>query len=575
MSIFKKALALLLVIALTAAIAVNVTLAYLVDEKSDVNVMTLGNVKIVQHEYERKVEASGKYSTATIDGKTSYVLKDFEQGKPLMPAIIPNGGTVNGVKWDYDSTPVRMSQVKSHGGASVFNTPNAVDKFVTVENTGKSAAYVRTFVAFEVGTAVIEDDRYPNQDLINSEMRAEVADKNTEGKQPWTYGYSGFVTIDNNKYLVYELIYTGAKTSSGWKHANGVLPAGETTYPSLCQVYLASRATNEDVEALDGNKNGTYDILVLSQAVQTAGFDSATTALDTAFGKADEETVAAWFEGIGNVQYVEVSGTKVTVEGEAAEEYLEDLKNGQNLMVDKDVDIIAFDTNAVDAQGATVTLAGVGPDAYGYLAFVPDALEDVTVSNLNVTGSGFVEIGHYGQGGGNYTANNLKIENLASTLKNENKGIYVGCAFMAFGDTVLNDCVMTGTTAIQDGTRAVDLGCGQAWKGYTDDDNKVSTTVNRGEYGTIYCWSHALVTINGAKVDTIYVAPIAGLVTLNAGTEVDTIMVDYGNLSLSTYATKANLQKLVIDPDASVNQIIFDGNTYTVSEWNTYLASLT
>ena len=43
------------------------------------------------------------------------------------------------------------------------------------------------------------------------------------------------------------------------------------------------------MEAIDGNGNGTLDILVLSQAVQTAGFDDAQTALNTAFGTASEK----------------------------------------------------------------------------------------------------------------------------------------------------------------------------------------------------------------------------------------------------------------------------------------------
>ena len=49
----KKILAWMLVVALTAAIAVGGTLAYLTDTDEDVNVMTLGNVKIDWLEYER------------------------------------------------------------------------------------------------------------------------------------------------------------------------------------------------------------------------------------------------------------------------------------------------------------------------------------------------------------------------------------------------------------------------------------------------------------------------------------------------------------------------------------------
>lgn len=49
----KRAIAFLLVVALTAAIAIGGTMAYLTDTDMDTNVMTLGNVKIDQLEYER------------------------------------------------------------------------------------------------------------------------------------------------------------------------------------------------------------------------------------------------------------------------------------------------------------------------------------------------------------------------------------------------------------------------------------------------------------------------------------------------------------------------------------------
>ena len=46
---------------LVAALAISGTVAYLQDDDSDVNVMTLGNVSIEQHEYERVVE-NGEYN---------------------------------------------------------------------------------------------------------------------------------------------------------------------------------------------------------------------------------------------------------------------------------------------------------------------------------------------------------------------------------------------------------------------------------------------------------------------------------------------------------------------------------
>lgn len=244
---------------LVAALAIGGTVAYLQDSDSDVNVMTLGNVKIAQHEYERAVDANGAYETKEIDGVNSYVLKDFTQGKDLLPIVgDPSTGAAG-----WDNTVVRMTQVDSYGSMQVFAGKNAQDKFVTVENTGKTDAYVRTLVAIECGSGDVN--------LIGSSYHSN-----------WSKNAVGKVEINENTYYVYEYIYKGA--SDGSRHVGGVLPAGETSYPNLSQVYIKSAATNEDMVKLDGNGNGTLDILVISQAVQAAGFADAETALNAGFG---------------------------------------------------------------------------------------------------------------------------------------------------------------------------------------------------------------------------------------------------------------------------------------------------
>lgn len=257
-----------------------------------------------------------------------------------------------------------------------------------------------------------------------------------------------------------------------------------------------------------------------------------------------------------NTRKVTAESEKQQITNEDAEKYLKALAEGDNLIVDEKVDILAFDTNEVNAWGATVTLAGQGSAAYGYLAFLPDAGEDVAVSNLNVTGAGFVEVGHYKQGGGNYVLNNVKIENLVATLKSGDMGRNVGCAFSGYGTTTLNNCVMTGTTAVQNDTIPFDLGC----------TNSTITNINGGKYDKIYCWSHSTVNVDDAEVGTMHVAPIWGKVTIAAGTHVDIIYVDYG--IYENYATADNLAKLVIEEGAEVDAIQFDSKTYTLAEWN-------
>ena len=470
----KKKLAATLSVVLILGLAVLGILAYLTDTDSDVNVMTLGNVDIAQHEY----DADGNEVT---NG-------NFGDIYPSMEVV----------------------------------------KTVNVENTGESDCYFRTLIAFED----IDSETF-NIDFPIGEFSGYT----------WSWGApEATIEIDGVKYQVYEAVY------------NSPLASGETSNASLTKVELSKESTNEDMEAL----GGTYEILVLSQAVQTEGFDDAKTALDKAFGDVDDTSAEAWFKEI--VGYVNVDGESVQITDDQAAEILADLESGKDLIVDENVDILAFDTNAVDAKGATVTLDGQGEDAYGYLAFLPDAGEDVTVSNLNATGSGFVEVGHWGTGGGNYTVNNVKIENLASTLKNEDKGFNLACAFCHYGNAVLNDCVMKGTTAVQEGAIPVDAGF----------VNDTTTVVNGGEYGTIYCWSHAIVTIDGANVDTLYAAPIKGTVTIKAGTHVGTLNVDYG----TSTANKARLEKLLIEDGAIVDTIAYNGDSYTVAQWNAYVADL-
>ena len=221
----KKLLSIALVVVLLAGIAVSGTMAYLQDSDSDVNVMTLGNVKIEQHEYEREVDANGNYVT---DATYGYTLKPFTQGKPLYPAteVDANGQPYNYGAGDYGPTRVKMSQVGSHGSMDVFVNKNPQDKFVTVENTGRSDAYVRTIIAFESGS--LTPTEFDNVISTSSFMTAQGV---------WKVNDIGTVAIAGNNYFVCEYIYNGAAHDSlGGVHANGVLPAGDTTYPSLAQV---------------------------------------------------------------------------------------------------------------------------------------------------------------------------------------------------------------------------------------------------------------------------------------------------------------------------------------------------
>jgi len=97
---------------LALSMAISGTIAYLSDTDSDVNVMTLGNVKIDQTEWNDEAATD-----------------PFTQDQPLYPAYYPNGT------------------------ATADDISGEVAKYVKVENKGTSEAYIRTVFAFE-GTKV-------------------------------------------------------------------------------------------------------------------------------------------------------------------------------------------------------------------------------------------------------------------------------------------------------------------------------------------------------------------------------------------------------------------------------------
>lgn len=249
MSKLKKVLLMCTAYVLVAALAIGGTIAYLRDSDSDVNVMTLGNVSIRQNE-EQRVDPSKNGTLTEAD------IEDFEQAKPIYPYVDVN---LNGAMGDdYEEITFPNGQTNK-----LFIGDNAIDKLVSVTNTGKTDAYVRTIIALEAPTDKID-----------------LSFNSTDWKMDKTAS-SYSIEVDGVKYDLFVCEY------------KNVLKPGETTPYSLMQIILDGTATNEDAAAY-GN---TYDVLVLSQAVQTAGFDSAAVALDTAFGKPSEKA-AEWFGGI-------------------------------------------------------------------------------------------------------------------------------------------------------------------------------------------------------------------------------------------------------------------------------------
>ena len=249
----KKVIAWLLAIALTAAVSIGATLAYLTDTDEDVNVMTLGKVKIDQLEYER-VDVETKDKDATV--------QEFHDNKPLLPAVTKDG-------LDYakpGDTFVDWAQIGKDGHTSPIWNPdlinNEVDKMVFVKNKGDYDAYVRSVFAFEAGKYATLDEF---QKMVHLNLNT------TDYTWEWV---KTPVEIGESKYFIATATY------------NKVLAPGALTEISLSQIALDKTATNEDVEAF----GDTYQVLVKSQGIQADGFSGPDIALTEGFGVIDANT---------------------------------------------------------------------------------------------------------------------------------------------------------------------------------------------------------------------------------------------------------------------------------------------
>lgn len=277
----KKLMASILCLSLLLIMLLGSTLAWFTDDVGTTNTMVVGNVKIEQHE---------KYRD-----ETGVLIEWTDAYKPAMFPVVPKGDgqTMAGANVTIDNT-----------GYALYNqNQNVIDKIVTVENTGDSAAYVRTVFAFEM---MKKDDGSGNITWENPLDQAKTkVHLNVNEPEKLVFANTAVVIYkyQNGTYGVDSTNAVAAYVVGVYTYQDALAAPAENTpsvsTPSLLQVYLDKSVGNEFYDAVgtDG-----YQILVLSQAVQTQGFEAeqngrsaAEVALDTAFGAVNAENAAEWF----------------------------------------------------------------------------------------------------------------------------------------------------------------------------------------------------------------------------------------------------------------------------------------
>lgn len=358
----KKLLLTGLSIALVAIIAVFGTVAFFTDTDEDVNVMTIGNVQIVQNEQERVKDTNGNYTDE---------LQEYSGVKNLMPYVTLGNTTKENVTVGDYTIQMRDKSVQ-----------NYVDKIVTVTNTGKSNAYVRTIIAIPTISGVAADGAYDNWLHWNG-----VSDTDTSPENGWMWGDQNTEWPGNEgTWDSVENVEINGKTYTLFIATNkNILKPDKTTAPNLVGVYLDSRV---DCETLaDGSLNyyitindvkydlgdiANLEILVASQAVQADGFSDAWTALDKAFGDITNDN-HPW------------APTSVTT----PEELVAAFKKGGEIILQNDIPLeegltVAEGTEVyLNMNGQTITAKDVSVDPVFY------TFKD---SKLTIDGNGKVEL---------------------------------------------------------------------------------------------------------------------------------------------------------------------------------------
>jgi len=268
----KRIIALSVAAVLLVLACIGGTYAYLKDVDGAKNVMTVGNISITQNEEQRAYDANGNYTG---------VLEAFEDGKRIRPAVYYNEdgsvATSRPADWAKDKYVTANGSDEYLIADKVIE--NQIDKIVSVTNNSNEDIYARTIFLWQ--DEVIDGKH-------TADRIASVWTENNSGEQDT--GHYNWLKDDQGNYVVVTI--DGVNYIATVHYYADVIEAGETSLSSLKSFWVpGTKYTTTDMAA-------QYNVLALSQAVQSAGFHDDHVALDTAFGEINGENLAEWFADI-------------------------------------------------------------------------------------------------------------------------------------------------------------------------------------------------------------------------------------------------------------------------------------
>ena len=331
----KRLLITIVAIALVLSTAIGLTLAYLTDRDSDVNVMTVGKVTVAMDIQERG--ANG--------------LQDFTQEKELRPFVAQTNAD--------DETGLAAKD--AYGMPSTETAMNFIDKIVTVENTGRNNAYIRVLVAVPAAVDSVVHI------VDGNGVDVDADDNDVDPAYGWTKTTAANMTINGIDHVVY--VYTSSVIAPDQEMAPviaGIYLDSKVDFDDETKTWITRGTTDYNYDApvaINWDFDNGVEIPVYTQAVQVDGFLNAADAFTTAFG----DTVANNVTTIVN-PWIKTAFVKTEAELNAA------LNNANvaTVVLTKDIEL----TNAIEISRSVII------DGNGF-AITADSAKTITLTGAD------------------------------------------------------------------------------------------------------------------------------------------------------------------------------------------------